>query len=43
VLKYVKSCTGETDVPGKFVFWDFRIMLTLQILFLNSSPSVGDG
>jgi chitin synthase len=20
VLKYVKSCTGETDVPGKFVF-----------------------
>jgi chitin synthase len=43
VLKYVKSCTGETDVPGKLPKHYFRIQLTSQMLCLNSSPSAGDG
>lgn len=47
VLKYVKSCTGETDVPGES--WSasslyLPLALTpAQIPSPNSSPSAGDG
>ena len=45
VLKYVKSATGETDVPGLIYFLlNSRKTANLgQMLFLNSCPSVEDG
>lgn len=43
VLKYVKNCTGETDVPGKLSDQDSPTLLTCQILCLNLSPRDVDG
>jgi chitin synthase len=46
VLKYVKNCKGETDVPGKFGKCDCSRLKDAncsQILSPNSSRNVGDG
>jgi len=43
VLKYVKSCTGETDVPGKLSDLKDWIKLTVQIPSPSLSRSEGDG
>lgn len=48
VLKYVKNCTGETDVPGKSIFvkaigQNHLTNFNLQTPFPNSFRSVDDG
>lgn len=47
VLKYVKNCKGETDVPGKSTLsWTYLMNCMAnfaKILFLNLSPNVVDG
>lgn len=45
VLKYVKSATGETDVPGKLLLMALRMYLltTRQMPFPSSFLSVADG
>jgi len=47
VLKYVKNCKGETDVPGKSTLsWTYLVNYMAnfaKILFLNLSPNVVDG